>query len=105
MEKSSQLAWKIVPLRHFFPLKVVPLIEVLLYWLFEYVVKLGVLSQAKGFEVLLQACLHVRCQGLSLLGFTLNPCYQTQRSPFTSTNQKPSGLGASLVNRNFPMAC
>jgi hypothetical protein len=31
MEKSSQIAWKIVPLRQFFPLKVVPLIEVLLY--------------------------------------------------------------------------
>jgi hypothetical protein len=31
MEKSSQIAWKIVPLRHVFPLKVVPLIEVLLY--------------------------------------------------------------------------
>jgi hypothetical protein len=31
MEKSSQIAWKIVPLRHFFPLKVVPPIEVLLY--------------------------------------------------------------------------
>jgi hypothetical protein len=31
MEKSSQIAWKIVPLRHFPPLKVVPLIEVLLY--------------------------------------------------------------------------
>jgi hypothetical protein len=35
MEKSSQIAWKIVPLRHFFPLKVVPLIEVLLYTAFE----------------------------------------------------------------------
>jgi hypothetical protein len=33
MEKSSQIAWKIVPLRYLFPLKVVPLIEVLLYWL------------------------------------------------------------------------
>jgi hypothetical protein len=32
MEKLSQTAWKIVPLRHFFPLKVVPLIEVLLYF-------------------------------------------------------------------------
>jgi hypothetical protein len=31
MEHSSQIAWKIVPLRHFFPLKVVPLIELLLY--------------------------------------------------------------------------
>jgi hypothetical protein len=31
MEKSSQIAWKIVPLRDCFPLKVVPLIEVLLY--------------------------------------------------------------------------
>jgi hypothetical protein len=31
MEKSSQIAWKIVLLRHYFPLKVVPLIEVLLY--------------------------------------------------------------------------
>jgi hypothetical protein len=31
MEKSSQVAWKVVPFRHFFPLKVVPLIEVLLY--------------------------------------------------------------------------
>jgi hypothetical protein len=31
MKKSSQITWKIVPLRHFFPLKVVPLIEVLLY--------------------------------------------------------------------------
>jgi hypothetical protein len=31
METSSQIAWRIVPLRHFFPLKVVPLIEVLLY--------------------------------------------------------------------------
>jgi hypothetical protein len=31
MEKSSQIAWKLVPLRHFFPLQVVPLIEVLLY--------------------------------------------------------------------------
>jgi hypothetical protein len=30
MEKSSQIAWKIVPLRHFFPLKVVPLVEVFL---------------------------------------------------------------------------
>jgi hypothetical protein len=26
MEKSSQIAWKIVPLRNFFPLKVVPLL-------------------------------------------------------------------------------
>jgi hypothetical protein len=32
MGKSSQIAWKFVPLRHFFPLKVVPLIEVLLYY-------------------------------------------------------------------------
>jgi hypothetical protein len=31
MEKSSQTAWKLVPLRHFFPLKVLPLIEVLPY--------------------------------------------------------------------------
>jgi hypothetical protein len=31
MENSSQIAWKIVPLRHLFPLKVVPLIEVHLY--------------------------------------------------------------------------
>jgi hypothetical protein len=31
MEKPSQIAWKIVSLRQFFPLKVVPLIEVLLY--------------------------------------------------------------------------
>jgi hypothetical protein len=31
MEKSSQIARKFVPLKHFFPLKVVPLIEVLLY--------------------------------------------------------------------------
>jgi hypothetical protein len=31
MEKLSQIAWKIVLLRHFFPPKVVPLIEVLLY--------------------------------------------------------------------------
>jgi hypothetical protein len=30
MDKSSHIAWKIVPLRYFFPLKVVPLIEVLL---------------------------------------------------------------------------
>jgi hypothetical protein len=30
MEKANQIAWKIVPLRHFFPLKVVPLIEVLM---------------------------------------------------------------------------
>jgi hypothetical protein len=28
MEKSSQIAWKLVPLRSFFPLNVVPLIEV-----------------------------------------------------------------------------
>jgi hypothetical protein len=31
MEKSSQIARKNVPLRHFFPIKVVPLIEFLLY--------------------------------------------------------------------------
>jgi hypothetical protein len=31
MEKSSQTAWKLVPLRHFFALKNVPLIDVLLY--------------------------------------------------------------------------
>jgi hypothetical protein len=31
MKKSSQIAWKLVPLRHFFPLKAVPLIEILLY--------------------------------------------------------------------------
>jgi hypothetical protein len=31
MENSSPISWKLVPLRHFFPLKVVPLIEVLLY--------------------------------------------------------------------------
>jgi hypothetical protein len=31
MEKSSQIAWKLVPLRHFFPLKVVPLIKLLDY--------------------------------------------------------------------------
>jgi hypothetical protein len=35
MEKSSQIAWKIVPLRHFFPLKVVPFIEVLLYLILQ----------------------------------------------------------------------
>jgi hypothetical protein len=34
---SSQIAWKIVPLRHFFPLKVVPLIEVLLYIDMQYI--------------------------------------------------------------------
>jgi hypothetical protein len=33
MKKTSQIAWKLVPLRHFFPLKVVPLIEALLYLL------------------------------------------------------------------------
>jgi hypothetical protein len=35
MRKSSQIAWiawKIVPLRHLFPLKIVPLIDVFLYW-------------------------------------------------------------------------
>jgi hypothetical protein len=42
MEKSSQIAWKLVPLRHFFPLKVVPLIEVLLY-IIRYVVVTGLL--------------------------------------------------------------
>jgi hypothetical protein len=31
MEKSSQIAWEIFPRRRFFPLRVVPLIEVLLY--------------------------------------------------------------------------
>jgi hypothetical protein len=31
MEESSQIAWKPVPLKYFSPLKVVPLIEVLLY--------------------------------------------------------------------------
>jgi hypothetical protein len=31
MEKSSQIAGKVVPLSHFSPLKIVPLIEVLLY--------------------------------------------------------------------------
>jgi hypothetical protein len=31
MEKSSQIVWKLVPLRHFFPLKVVPLDEILLF--------------------------------------------------------------------------
>jgi hypothetical protein len=36
MEKSSQIAWKIVLLRHFFPLKVVPLIEVLLCIIFNF---------------------------------------------------------------------
>jgi hypothetical protein len=35
MEKSSQIAWKLVPLRHFYPLKVVSLIEVLLYSYFR----------------------------------------------------------------------
>jgi hypothetical protein len=30
MEQLSQIAWKIVPLRHFFPLMIVPLIEDLL---------------------------------------------------------------------------
>jgi hypothetical protein len=32
MEKSNKKTWKNVSLRHFVPLKVVPLIEVLLYW-------------------------------------------------------------------------
>jgi hypothetical protein len=36
MEKSSQIAWKLVPLRHYFPLKILPLIEVLLYHRFCY---------------------------------------------------------------------
>jgi hypothetical protein len=35
MEKSSQIAWKIVPLRQFFPLKVVPLIKVLLESIYD----------------------------------------------------------------------
>jgi hypothetical protein len=34
MEKSSKIAWKLVPLRHFSPLKIVPLIEVPLYIFF-----------------------------------------------------------------------
>jgi hypothetical protein len=33
MEKSNQIAWKIIPLGHFFPIKVVPLIEVLLWFI------------------------------------------------------------------------
>jgi hypothetical protein len=41
MEKSSQIAWRIVPLRHFFPLKVVPLIEVLLYAVLIIAVPVG----------------------------------------------------------------
>jgi hypothetical protein len=43
MEKSSQIAWKIVPLRHYFPLKVVPLIEVLLYQLSMLLARLRVI--------------------------------------------------------------
>jgi hypothetical protein len=45
MKNSSQIAWKIVPLGHFPPLKVVPLIEVLLYmtllWILQSVVSQG----------------------------------------------------------------
>jgi hypothetical protein len=48
MEKSSQIAWKIVPLRHFFPLKAVPLIEVLLYGL------CGILGRDPGDAVTLR---------------------------------------------------
>jgi hypothetical protein len=33
MEKPSQIAWEIVPLIHLFPLKIVPLIEVLMFCL------------------------------------------------------------------------
>jgi hypothetical protein len=39
MDRSSQIAWKLVPLRHFFPLKVVPLIELLLYLKLQSVVQ------------------------------------------------------------------
>jgi hypothetical protein len=48
MEKSIQIAWKIVPLRHLFPLKVVPLIEVLLYILLSLQLRGGggVLTQS-----------------------------------------------------------
>jgi hypothetical protein len=48
MEKSSQLAWKIVPLRHFFPLKVVPLIEALLYRCYGSTSRLGGQSDYPG---------------------------------------------------------
>jgi hypothetical protein len=54
MEKSSQIAWKIVPLRHFFPLKVVPLIEVLLY------LKINDLSHAGTSRVSMVACMRSR---------------------------------------------
>jgi hypothetical protein len=38
MEMSSQIAWKIVPFRHFFPLKVVPLIGIFLYiWIVAFI--------------------------------------------------------------------
>jgi hypothetical protein len=47
MEKSSQTAW-IVPLRHFFPLKVVPLIEVLLYFEKESSKKSGVFTSMEA---------------------------------------------------------
>jgi hypothetical protein len=45
MEKSSQIAWKVVPLRHFLPLKVVQLIEVLLYMTFKLSVRIPGLTQ------------------------------------------------------------
>jgi hypothetical protein len=48
MEKSSQIAWKIVPLRHFFPLKIVPLIEVLLYNFIGPFYGLSLVSQHAG---------------------------------------------------------
>jgi hypothetical protein len=48
MEKSSHIAWKIVPLRHFFPLKDVPLIEVLLYMEANYLVLLAKYNGVDG---------------------------------------------------------
>jgi hypothetical protein len=52
MEKSSQIAWKLVPLTHFFPLKVALLIEVLLYPkpLVAYGLKPGDNQLHKGFR-------------------------------------------------------
>jgi hypothetical protein len=59
MEKSSQIAWKIVPLRHFFPLnKVVPLIEVLLYLVWRYCIALDPVEVQNGVYELDFRCIH-----------------------------------------------
>jgi hypothetical protein len=108
-EKSSQIAWKIVPLRNSFPLKVVPLIEVLLYaYIYDDIYMYIPHGTRSAYHRALSETINVSDVGIGWIlvsvlckvfldsqnGMTRIPCSSTETMPYIDLNTPHKGRGS-----------